>query len=250
MICLTGDVHHMSLWPRHQGMEDGRVTEVDCLAAYLDIAKRNGIKTTAFLTGKAVLEEGLKLRKLLDPDFVEVAGHTYTAFRPKIIYGTASRILRLSNGPRFVQKWDIRMTVEMIRKVLGLNILSWRDHAYRHDRNTYGLLARNGIRFVSDEVSNLNAALFTSDGIQVVPINTTPDHENLPHCRSRAPYSAGRWVERIIQEVAILSARGATAVILAHPACMYVEDRFASFRRLCECLKDHPSCLMKEVVRT
>lgn len=248
MICLTGDVHHMSLWPRHQGMEDGSVTEVDCLAAYLEIARSNGIRTTAFLTGKAVLEEGRKLKKLLDPDFVEVAGHTYTAFRPKIIYGTASRILRLSNGPRFVQKWDIRMTVEMIRKVLGSKILSWRDHAYRHDRNTYGLLARKGIRFVSDEVSNLSTSHFKSGGIHVVPINTTPDHENLPHCSPRAPYSAGSWVERVIQEVSFLRARGATAVILAHPACMYVEDRFASFRRLCEFLKDHPSCFMREVV--
>ncbi|MFC1868216.1 polysaccharide deacetylase family protein [Thermodesulfobacteriota bacterium] len=238
----------MSLKPRHQGLEDGRVSETDCLQKYLNIAKKHELKVTLFLTGKLVVEESGRLKEMIDPERVEVGGHTYAAFRPKIIYGTASRILRLSNGPRFIQKRDIRLTMEIIEKILDTRVVSWRDHAYRHDRNTYELLGGNGIRFVSDEVSVLNAdGHFLSDNIYVVPINTTPDHENLPHGGQEAKYSAATWVDQILKEVRHLSEQGAVAVILAHPACMYVEDRFVSFKRLCEGLRKYPSCFMKEV---
>jgi hypothetical protein len=250
MICLTGDVHHMSLYPRHQAIGDGRISEVDSLATYLSIARENGLKTTVFVTGKGVLEEGAKLADLIDPDRVEIGGHTYSAFRPKIIYGTAARLLKLSNGPAFFQRRDIRLTVKTIAQGLGIRIRSWRDHAYRHDRNTYRLLGENGIRFVSDEVRPFNPPVSTGEkGLLSVPINTTPDHENLKHYCENAPFIASTWVEKVIEEVRTLHELRLPAVILAHPICMFVEDRFASFQRLCERLKGYPSCTMKEIGR-
>ncbi len=251
MICLTGDIHHMSLRPRHAGLQSGEVSEVDCLSTYLAVAKKYRLKATVFVTGKAVLEEGEKLAGLIG-DEVEVGGHTYSAFRPRLLYGVASRLLRLSNGPCFVQAWDIRRTVEVIRERLGISIVSWRNHAYRHDRNTDRLLHRNGIRYVSDEVRPgipLAKRGHGSDRLAVVPINTTPDHENMVHAgRTDRPCTPDEWAKRVMGEVRRLHSVRSPAVILAHPSCMYTEDRFESFERLCAFLAGFQSGFMKEVV--
>lgn len=248
MICLTGDVHHMSLKPRHQEMEDGLVSEVDCLKTYLEITRRQDLKTTIFVTGKAVKEETNRLRSLIDSR-VEVGGHTYSAFRPRILYGLASRFLKLSNGPSRLQEWDIGRTVKAIQDRLGIRIRTWRNHAYRHDRNTNRLLHHHGIQVVSDEVRpGARLQPLSHDGVVEVPINTTADHENMPHsCLTDHPLTSDAWVDRVMNEVRLLDSMGSTAVILAHPSCMYVEDRFEGFERLCAFLADYKSVFMSKV---
>ena len=248
-ICLTGDVHHMSLKPRHRQMEGGSVSEVDCLATYLEIVRRHGLKATVFVTGKVAEEEADSLGSLLDPQ-VELGGHTYSAFRPRIVYGLASRCLKLSNGPPWLQGWDIGKTVRAIRERLGVRIGTWRNHAYRHDRNTNRLLHRHGIRIVSDQVrprARLEPVL--RDGVMEVPINTTVDHENMPHSRQSArPLTPDAWVGQVMEEVSFLASVQSPAIILAHPACMYVEDRFEGFERLCGFLAGYRSVFMSEVL--
>jgi peptidoglycan/xylan/chitin deacetylase (PgdA/CDA1 family) len=239
----------MSLRTKDQRLLPPGTTEVDCMEAYLEIAGKYKLKTTLFLTGKAVKEEGAKIRKLLSPGLTEVGGHTYSAFRPRLIYGAASRLLGLSNGPRSVQKRDIRLTVRIISEKLGIRIRSWRDHSYRHDKNTYPLLHENGIEFVSDEVQPLRTEFPDyMDGVYSIPINTTPDHENLSHSEFEPALSAEEWLDKIIQQAEHILARKGLAVILAHPSCMFIEDRLKTFEKLCKLLRGKPNCYLSEGV--
>jgi peptidoglycan/xylan/chitin deacetylase (PgdA/CDA1 family) len=245
---VTADVHHMSLKTKDQRLLRDETTEIDCLIRYLEILKRNKLKATIFATGKVVTEEAEKIIKLFDPRLVEIGGHTYSAFRPKIIYGLASRVLKLSNGPKFIQKWDIGLTARVIKQHLGIRIRSWRNHAYRHDRNTYGLLGKQGIEFVSDMIRTSEfSPIEYIDGIQSIAINTTPDHENLPHSGANPALSVTEWANRIMEEVPQNISYKRVAVILAHPTCMYVEDNFETFEKLCSFLNKYPSYFLSEV---
>lgn len=131
-VCLTGDVHHMSLETRDQEYMDR--TEVEAAIEYAEVAAEYDVPVTLFVTGKAAEEEPERVKRLAVMENVEIGGHNYWAFDTLIHKGWRG-VTGSWNGPRPFQRWEIRKTIETFEE-LGIEITSWRDHAYRHDRHT------------------------------------------------------------------------------------------------------------------
>lgn len=251
-VCLTGDVHHMSLETRDQAYLDG--TEVEAAIEYARIAAKYDVPVTLFVTGKAAVEESEKVRELASMENVEIGGHNYYAFETPV--HKAWRLLGKVtggnvgswNGPRLFQSWEIRRTIRAFLEI-GVEITSWRDHAYRHDSNTAELLAENGITHFSDTVQP-DGRVRREKELTVVPINTPPDHEHVYHAFRTPEFVAesdfdgpfgtksttpDKWTEWVIE--VINSRNDGVMTVLAHPACMQSADEFAAFERLCTRIK-------------
>jgi hypothetical protein len=250
-VCITGDVHHMSMATRDQEYLEG--TEVEAAIEYAGIAADYDVPVTLFCTGKCVAEEPERMAQLAAMDNVELGGHNYWAFTTPV--HSAWRALekvtggRLGSwsGPRAFQAYEIRKTVSAFGD-LGVDIRCWRDHAYRYDRHTPKLLLRYGITHFSDAVEP--AGEIRKNGrLTTVPINTPPDHEHVYHAFRNpgsaavedfeGPFgtesrSADQWVECVLEHVNDHQNAGRTATVLAHPACMRLADGFAAFEQLCE----------------
>lgn len=257
-VCLTGDVHHMSLETREQEYMDG--TEVGAALEYADIAAAYGVPVTLFVTGKAAVEEPKRVRRLASMDNVEIGGHNYWAFGTPV-HKAFHRLLGTWNGPHPFQSWEIGKTVDAFSG-LRIEIRSWRDHAYRHDANTASLLAAHGITHFSDAVGP-NEAVKRENGLIVVPINTPPDHEHIYHA-FRTPefvemndfqgpfgeesYDPREWCNRALTVANYHERSGTDATILAHPACLRLADNFRSFEYLCSEIADGDCICMNGLV--
>lgn len=254
-VCVTGDVHHMSMETRDQKYMDR--TEVEAAIEYAEIAAEYDVPVTLFVTGKCVVEEPERVRRLAAMDNVEIGGHNYWAFTTPVHKAwravgkaTGGRIGSW-NGPRPFQSWEIRRTIDAFAE-LGVDVTAWRDHAYRHDENTASLLSEHGITHFSDAVGPEERVRRESD-LTVVPVNTPPDHEHVYHAfltrefESRREFSGpfgsdvapvGEWVEKVLGRI---RRSETTTTVLAHPACMELSDDFGGFEGLCgtisECYK-------------
>lgn len=267
MICLTGDIHNMSLGTSEQVYLDGKYTEVELGMTYLEIAQRCNLKVTFFVTGKSVLEEAKRIRRMTEFQNLELGGHTYNAFRPSLFYFIFDKVFRLRNGPKFYQKMNITRTINALGKITKTQVVSWRDHAYRYDKNTFNLLKEIGLKCVSDIVSpNLLMPQRIDYGLVSVPINTMPDHEHIYHgprteevvynyiARTNwtdnftfKSYNIRQWCQIVKEQVQqIVDKKNGIATILAHPICMKVSDDFQTFEKLCDFLSSYPSIFVKE----
>jgi len=264
MIVLTGDVHHMSLKTRDQQYlsdTEPRITE-----RYADVAEQHGLKVTFFVTGKAVEEEPDVFARLAGREHVELGGHNYYAFKPRWLYNWIFyRVFGLWNGPAIFQDWEIRKTIARFEETIGVRIRSWRDHAYRHDHNTYRLLAENGIEIVSDEVGpDWMGPSAHKDGVVSLPVNVMPDSDHMYHGyftpRTTKNWSLQRsefppemmypdeWLGRVKQQVTNITDRGGIATLLVHPAPMKMARDFDIFNELCEFLSQYRSYLVSDLV--
>ena len=239
VVCLTADVHNSSSrgWEQRSLRDD----EISILADYLSITNRYGVPVTVFVSGLAAVHGARRLRELVAAYDPELGGHWYNAFPWPAPYGVWRRLFRRARGPAWWQGRDIRRTVTAIEAATGIRIRAWRDHAYRHDRNTFSLLASAGFSTVSDEVGP-DLRPHIADGLLSVPINVLPDHENIRHLppRGRIAFpgalSAAEWMSQALIEADSIVARGGVATILAHPTCMKLSDNFAAFQILCAAL--------------
>jgi len=240
-VCLTGDVHHMSLETRDQEYMDQ--TEVEAAIEYAQIAGEYDVPVTLFVTGKAAKEEPERVKKLAAMDHVEIGGHNYWAFDTLIHKGWRA-VTGSWNGPRPFQRWEIRKAIKEFEE-LGIEITSWRNHAYRHDEHTAKLLSEAGITHFSDAVEP-DGKVRKDDEMTVVPINTPPDHEYVYHAFRTPEFveesgfegpfgtesvEVEEWVERVLERV---SEQSGVTTVLAHPACMWLADNLRGFRRICE----------------
>lgn len=222
-------------------------SEVSVARRYLEIANSRGIIPTLFCTGLAARQEAGRLEQLLRRHTFEIGGHTYSANRQRWLLAGSRRLLHLSNGPRWYQKRDMAATMAEIRRRLGVGVVSWRNHAYRMDRNTYPLAAELGISKVSNLVTGPEGRMRLVAGVLELPINTLPDHESLGHgSHPRQCATARDWVERILGQIEYQQSHGLPSLILAHPLCMFVEDRFAAFEKLCAALSQWPTATVGE----
>jgi hypothetical protein len=239
--CLTGDVHHMSLETRDQEYMDR--TELEAAIVYAEIAAEYDVSVTLFVTGKAAEEEPERVKRLAAMENVEIGGHNYWAFDTLIHKGWRG-LTGSWNGPRPFQRLEIRKTIETFAE-LGIEITSWRDHAYRHDRHTAELLSEAGITHFSDVVEP-DGEVREENGLTVVPINTPPDHEHIYHAfrtpefveenEFEGPFGeesveVGEWVEWVLE---VISAKQCASTVLAHPACMWLADELDRFDNLCK----------------
>jgi len=238
-------------------------TELEAGLRMAEIGLEYGLKVSLFFTGLCAKEAPALLRKIAGMENVEVGGHNYFAFRPKRLFFLYQRIFGLANGPYWFQFWEVKKTLKMLEAVCKFPVISWRNHGYRHDRNTRTILRKNNIRYFSDTLSVDFAQPTWNDGVIDVPINTLPDHDYVYHgqrqpgtfdesvllktaFQTRA-MTKEAWLERIKREVGHIEAKGGIATILAHPACMEVFDNFVTFEKLCSFLSQFDSCNMRDI---
>lgn len=263
-VCLTGDVHHMSLKTRDQ--EYMERTEVEAAIDYAKIAQEHDVPVTLFVTGKAVKEEPSRVRRLADMPNVEIGGHNYWAFTTPvhkawraIEKGTGGRIGSW-NGPPPFQRWEIQKTITTLESI-GARVRSWRDHAYRHDRYTPSLLADCDISHFSDRVEP-NGEVKTFGPIIDVPINAPPDHEHVYHSFRTPEFveqvsfsgpfgsessSVESWCDTVLKTVEERRGDDSVTTVLAHPSCMTLADGLDSFTRLVKHISSLDPIQMSEI---
>lgn len=239
MIVLTGDIHHMTLRTPDQALLPRGVTEVSACEKYLKIANEAAIEPTIYASGRLAEKEHSVLLRLCQNFRFELGGHTYACMKPALLYAFSRRVLRRANGPRFYQSMDIAKTLDALAAVARAPIRSWRNHAYRHDCNTVSLLARHGVRSVSNQVAAdaCVAPIDTPYGrVWNIPINTPPDHENLhPDIgnEGNSRFSdASQWAAEVLRQIERNELTSTPSVILAHPACMAVADDMVALKWL------------------
>ena len=261
MICLTGDIHHSSLNTRD--FQYCKSSEIDLAFTMVKITQNYGLKITLFFTGLCAKESPELIAQIAGMHNVEIGGHNYFAFKPIKLFKYYHKLFGLRNGPFWYQDWEVRRTVHALGLVSGKPVVSWRDHAYRNDRNTRKILKKNGIIFFSDVLSNDYAQPSWNKGLIDVPLNTLPDHDYVYH-GSRQPgtfdearllrkafktkaMTKEQWLERVKEDVQCIEARNGLATILAHPSCMEVFDNFYTFEKLCSFLTNYRSCKMRDI---
>jgi len=250
-VCLTGDVHNRSAASLDQ-LATGSRGELEHALRYQQIASALGVKVTLFVAGKAALEDPdlvAELGKL--PEQVEIGVHEFEPFSAELtrlgwhkLFGTY--------GPRFVQMRSARRARRAFA-ALGMTPRAWSSHSYRRDRHLPGVLRATGYTHVCNLVDPGRLTPWSDGEIIEVPINTSPDHENVIHPTRVPPKvrpDAGdpsAWLARVTSEVeAVVSARG-VAVLRVHPTCMAAVDDFQTFERLCTALARYRTVLVTEL---
>lgn len=273
MICLTGDVHHRGFRYREFPNPDLaevpparrpwiEASEARLAADYVGIARGHGLKVTLFVTGRALRRDWPDLAPALAGDDVEIGGHTWRAFEPRRLHEWFRRATGSLYGPALFQRWDIARTVAAVQARAGRPAVSWRTHAYASDAATPPLLARRGIRVLSDAVEPASLGPRPLGPLVLLPINVLPDHEHIHHAErtpaalARAPgpapgfadgsYPIGRWLDIVKAQVDAIETRDGVATLLVHPLCMYATDRFRTFTALCRFLAGRRSSLCRE----
>ena len=267
MLCLTGDVHHMSLCTKESKYLPAGVTEVQVAQRYVQLLEKHGMKGTLYVTGMCYVTEGRDLAPVVRSPQVEVGGHSFWARQPRKLFDWYGRRTGNWNGPRWFQAWDIRRNIAVCRRMAGVAPVSWRAHSYKVDRNTYPLLAQYGVRCVSDAIERdtlLPQRLET--GLISHPMNVIPDHDHLYHAH-RTPefveaanqrgygaddfgavsYTIEEWGELVAAQVEAIEAQGGVATVLAHPICMYIADEMRTFERLLERWRGKQAVWAKEL---
>jgi len=257
MICLTGDVHHMSLQINDQKhVQDPDATEVVLTQRYVQLLEKHNVKATLYVCGRVFTEEWDALEPIVLHPLVEVGGHMFEARFPRECFDAYGEETGLWNGPRWYQDWDIGQMVAVVRDRLGTDLVSWRAHSYMVDRNTHELLAEHGIKLVSNDVDKDNLWPIRVDhGLVSHPLNVIPDHDHLYHAHrtvdyvekanqagygaddfGAVSYTADEWGDLVIGQVEAIHRRGGVATILAHPLCHYLADEFATLDRVLSAL--------------
>ena len=261
MICLTGDIHHLSLRiNEHSYLPEGD-SETAVAERYLHLIEEFGLKATFYVTGRALDEEWPQLRPLADSPLVEIGGHTYSGLPRSAWSALRSRLTgrptvshASSPGPYHRQLRDAARMVEAVARRTGRQLTSWRSHGLVRDRHTESILVRCGIRFISDELSwDKLLPESTPAGLISHPINVIMDHDHLYHAHrtpeyverqkarwgfaqdpTRESYPIEAWSELVRAQVQAIEERGGLATVLMHPLCMFIADRFRAARRLLE----------------
>ena len=268
MICLTGDVHHMSLKTNDQKhIREPGLTEIRITAEYLKLLEKYDVKSTLYICGRSFTEEWEDLEPIATHSLVEVGGHMFNARFPRECFDAYGERTGLWNGARWYQDWDIRRNVEVVRDAIGYDIVSWRAHSYKVDANSHELLAANGLKLVSDTMKA--DSLWPeriAHGLISHPMNVIPDHDHLYHAhRTReyverinklgygaddfgaVSYTIVEWGELVLQQTQRIDASGGIVTILAHPLCMYLADRFRTLERLLEYVGSRKNIWAREI---
>ena len=261
MICLTGDIHHLSLRINEQAFLPAGESEVGVAVHYLRLLEEFGVKATFYVTGRTLDEEWEAFQPIAESPLVEIGGHTYaglprsrwSALRARLT-GRPTVSHASSHGSYRRQFRDTLRMVDVVRRRTGRRVVSWRSHGLVRDRHTDGILARCGIRFISDELSwDKLLPERTQAGLVSLPLNVIMDHDHLYHAHrtreyverqkarwtftqdpTRESYPIQEWAEMVVRQVSAIEARGGLATVLMHPLCMFVADEFRTARRLLE----------------
>ncbi len=248
MIYITGDVH---AGIKNNFEQELKGSEVRAAIKYLEILKKYHLSSTLFINGKCLEKEKDRAGKLLDFD-VELGGHTYDNFGgdgliKNYIY---RKIWKCIYGPGFYQKRDIERTKRIFER-FGLKMNSWRTHAFGSNEDTFRLLSRAGIKYVSDLTGDI--APFAKEGIIHMPINIPVDQNTIAYGilkpENRNPFAGavkGRikpeeWFEILKKRVIENEKKKKASIILIHPITMSVLDDFNLFEKIAKFLSSYKS---------
>jgi peptidoglycan/xylan/chitin deacetylase (PgdA/CDA1 family) len=267
MICLTGDLHHMSLKTGNQ--EHCDITEMQTAILFLNLLKQYDIKMTYFITGKSFVEEWHDVKQIVFDPLVEVGGHNYDAFENEFVHRVWNKLTKNYNGPKWMQRQDALKTISIIKEKTGKDIKVWRNHMYMHGANTEEVLADVGIQVCSDGVKKeSNIPVLHKTGILNFPINIIPDHEHLIHAErtptwiaqwqkrynwsddfGKESYYIEQWSDMVIEQLKQREEQGLVSNVIIHPITMYLCDGFKEVKRIleyiCTCKTVHMSELIK-----
>jgi peptidoglycan/xylan/chitin deacetylase (PgdA/CDA1 family) len=245
-VVLTGDVHQ---WIPSGDRRHTAESETALALEYARITERYGLKATVFVTGRSVRDYPEDSAALFRLENLEIGGHGWDSFQPGWWYRKLHRVFGTPHGPGQLQRALVARTCRAIEAVSAAPVTSWRNHAYQHDARTPSALLACGIRVWSDTVDLSREGPFEHpSGLVVLPMNTTPDHENVYHGdltpdtappQRRSLLDGDGWLETVTQQVDRIVAAGGVATILAHPLCMRVLDGWRTFERLCQHLERH-----------
>lgn len=258
MICLTGDVHHDGLRTNEQlFLSPKKISETAITLDYVRLCEKYNVKCTLYVTGRTLADQWEVFRPVAASPLMEIGGHTYgglpqgawTKLWSRLSGKTASSHSS-SPGSFFGQKRDVARMMEIALRRLGKPIVSWRSHGLVRDRHTYGILARAGIRFISDDLNWLK--LFPErlpEGLVSHPMNVIMDHDHLLHAHRTPEYVARQqrpfpddpasesytiedWGALVEKQVLAIEEKGGVATVLFHPLCMFAADGFKTMERL------------------
>jgi len=255
MIILTGDVHSSNL----NTWEQKKIgSEIKAAKRYLEILRKYKISCTLFINGVCFdnIIEKEEVEQLLGDD-VELGGHTYDNFgKMNIIKSYLYRKIHgcIYGSSRF-QKKDIRKTRKAFEKK-GLKMNSWRTHAFGSNKETFNLLEKEQVKYVSDL---LGSAKPVESQIIHVPINIPVDQNTIIYGElrpeNRNPFASctkGRiepeeWFEILKKRVAKNEKDKIPSIILIHPATMAYLDDFKLFEKVAIFLSKYKSIKISEL---
>jgi peptidoglycan/xylan/chitin deacetylase (PgdA/CDA1 family) len=267
MICLTADLHHMSLQTGNQMHSDK--TEISLAIAFVKMMEDRDIKGSFFITGRSFDEEWDEVKPIVESQNIEIGGHTYEAFKPELLHRIWNKLTKNYNGPYAYQYYDTKKTIDTIYKKTGKRITIWRNHMYMHGPNTEKILKRLGIEVCSDGVKKENYTLQKDEtGLYNLPINIIPDHEHIIHAE-RTPewiaawqkrynwsddfgpdsYYIETWAEMVIEQLKENEANNRLSVMIIHPITMYLADKFVSVKSILDYIQTRETIFMGELVK-
>ncbi len=266
MICLTGDIHHASLKTGNQQHCD--ISEIQCAQIYNKMLKDANVKVTYFISGKCFVEEWDDLKEICESDNVEIGGHNYDCFQHTLWHRVWNKLIDSYNGPRWYQKRDVLKTAKVIKDRTNRDLRVWRNHMYMHGKNTESILHSAGIKICSDGVKKeSNGLIKHPSGIYNFHLNIIPDHEHLIHAE-RTPewiewwqkrynwsddfgsesYYIEEWTDMVLKQLEENEKNGVISNMIIHPITMYLCDKFTSFQRILDFLKNHDTIWMTELL--
>jgi len=267
MICLTADLHHMSLKTGNQEHSDK--TEMSLAGEFVKMMESRDIKGSFFITGRSFEEEWDEVKPIVDSPNIEIGGHNYEAFQPEFFHRVWKKVANNYNGPYAYQYYDTKKTIDIIYAKTGKRINIWRNHMYMHGPNTEKVLSSLGINICSDGVEKENFSLQKDvTGIYNLPINIIPDHEHIIHAE-RTPewieawqkrynwsddfgsdsYYIDEWADMVIAQLKENEKEGKLSVMIIHPITMYLADKFQSVTRILDYIKTRETIFMGDLVQ-
>jgi peptidoglycan/xylan/chitin deacetylase (PgdA/CDA1 family) len=266
MICLTADLHHMSLKTGNQLHSDK--TEMCLAGEFVKMMEARDIRGSFFITGKAFDEEWDEVKPIVESPNIEIGGHNYEAFKPELLHRVWNKITKNYNGPYLYQYYDTKKTIDIIYAKTGQRINIWRNHMYMHGPNTEDILQRLGINICSDGVNKEQHDLVSHiSGIYNLPINIIPDHEHIIHAE-RTPKWIKQWQERydwsddfgsqsyyieewsklVLAQLQDNEMKNILSVMIIHPITMYLADEFKSVKKILDYIQTRETVFMSDLI--
>jgi len=250
MIFLTGDVHDFieNAWEQQKINEK---SDLNSAEKYLRILEEYKLKATLFINGSLLDKYPEKIRNLLKYD-IEFGGHTYNNFGKMNLFKSYLNRKRFEcvYGSKEYQEKDIKKT-KLAFGNLGLQMRSWRTHAFASNEETFGILKDNEVKFVSDLLGE--QIPFEKSGVMHMPINIPVDQNTIAYGElkpeNRDPFASctkGRikpeeWFEILKKRILENEKEKKPSIILIHPMTMEVLDNFDLFKKIAKFLSEFES---------
>jgi len=255
MIYITGDVHSKI---RNYFEQKIAGSELKAAIIFLKILRKYKLSSTLFVNGKCLDENPEEVKNLLEFD-VELGGHTYNNFGNlgiirkylnKKIYGCIY-------GSAFYQRKDVKKTKRAFEK-LGLEMKSWRTHAFGSNKKTLRILRQNEVKYVSDLLGETKP--FVESGIIHMPVNIPVDQNSIAYSilrpENRNPFIGCKearikpeeWFEILKKRVEKNEKDKVPSIILIHPITMAVLDNFRLFEKIARFLSKYKSGKISELI--